>query len=182
MAKARPIPGLSAGDPYTRAATKIVGVRVGELVDHASGVLDVDDIERVHDMRVATRRLRAALEIFGACFPRQDLKAALRQVKALADALGERRDRDVSLATLETIRDSMSAPDRPGIDSLIVRLRAEQSAANEALARYVGDDKLSALCDQLNELVGGPVPAAGEGELPAALDVVWLPKRADRAA
>ena len=35
-----------------------------------SGVLDVGDIERVHDMRVATRRLRAALEIFGPCFPR----------------------------------------------------------------------------------------------------------------
>ena len=75
-----------------------------------SGVLDVDDIERVHDMRVATRRLRAALEIFGPCFPRQELKAALRQVKELADALGERRDRDVAIATLEDIRESMARP------------------------------------------------------------------------
>jgi len=167
MAKARPIPGLSADDPYTRAATKIVGVRVGELVAHASGVLDVGDIERVHDMRVATRRLRAALEIFGPCFPQQDLKAALRRVKELADALGERRDRDVSIAALETIRASMAAPDRPGIDSLIVRLRAEQSAANEALARFLAEDKLATLCDQLSELVAGAiVPIDEVTELP----------------
>ena len=88
-----------------------------ELVDHASGVLDMADIERLHDMRVATRRLRAALEIFGPCFPQQELKAALREVKALADALGERRDRDVTIARLEAIRGSLAAPDRPGIDT-----------------------------------------------------------------
>ena len=40
-----------------------------ELAEHAEGVLDTGDIERVHDMRVATRRLRAALEIFEPCFP-----------------------------------------------------------------------------------------------------------------
>ena len=59
MAKARRIPGLNQSDPYSSAAAKIVGVRVGELLDHARDVLDVDDIKRVHDMRVATRRLSA---------------------------------------------------------------------------------------------------------------------------
>jgi CHAD domain-containing protein len=172
MAKARPIPGLSADDPYTRAATKVVGVRVGELVDHASGVLNVADIDRVHDMRVATRRLRAALEILGPCFPQRELKSALRQVKELADALGERRDRDVSIASIEAIRGSMAAPDRPGIDSLIASLRAEQAAANAALARHVTAEKLAALCDQLSELVPAEEPAA---------EVVWLPKPAERA-
>ena len=113
-------------------------------------MLDVDDIERVHDMRVATRRLRAALEIFGPCFPRGELKAALREVKALADALGERRDRDVAIAALEDIAESMAAPDRPGIETLIARLRAEQAAANEALARFVTADHLASLCDQLD--------------------------------
>ena len=54
------------------------------------------EIERVHDMRVATRRLRAALEVFEPCFPGKAHAAVLRQVKALADALGERRDRDVT--------------------------------------------------------------------------------------
>ena len=59
------------------------------------------DIEHVHDMRVATRRLRAALEIFEPCFPPKALGAALARRQAIADALGERRDRDVTIVALE---------------------------------------------------------------------------------
>ena len=182
MAKARRIPGLDADDTYGVAAARIVEVRVGELLDRTRGVLDVDDIERVHDMRVATRRLRAALEIFGPCFPRRELKAALRQVKELADALGERRDRDVSIAALEQIAKSMSAPDRPGIETLIVRLRAEQAQANAALARFVTEDKLAALRDQLTELAASVESAAADDGAEAPLEVVWLPRRAETAA
>ena len=58
-------------------------------------VLDLGDIEGVHAMRVASRRLRAALEVFGPCLPRKRGARALADVKALAGALGERRDRDV---------------------------------------------------------------------------------------
>jgi CHAD domain-containing protein len=170
MAKARAIPGLSADDPYAAAAANIVGVRANELIDNAQGVLDTGDIERVHDMRVATRRLRAALEIFGACFPRAELKTALRQVKALADALGERRDRDVAIAELEAVAQSMAAPDRPGIATLIERLRAEQTDANEALARAVTADTLAALQEQLVELVAGAQEESGT-EAPDAAQV-----------
>ena len=52
-------------------------------------MLDIDDPERVHDMRVATRRLRAAMEVFEPCFPRKRFRKALREVKALADAARE---------------------------------------------------------------------------------------------
>ena len=182
MAKARRIPGLDADEPYGTAAVRIVEVRVAELIDHARGVLDVDDIERVHDMRVATRRLRAALEIFGPCFPRRELKTGLRQVKDLADALGERRDRDVSIAALEQIAKSMATPDRPGIETLIARLRAEQAQANVALARFVTEDQLAALCDQLTELVANADAPPADIEDPAPLEVLWLPKREETAA
>ena len=182
MAKARRIPGLDADEPYGAAAARIVEVRVTELIDHAQGVLDVDDIERVHDMRVATRRLRAALETFGPCFPRRELKAGLRQVKDLADALGQRRDRDVSIAALEQIAESMAAPDRPGIETLITRLRAEQADANAALARFVGEDKLAALCEQLTELVASAESPAEDDENPGPLEVVWLPRREEPVA
>lgn len=53
-------------------------------------MLDVDDVERVHDVRVATRRLRAALEIFAPSFPRSVHRGVLHDAKALADVLGER--------------------------------------------------------------------------------------------
>ena len=77
LAKAREIPGLSGDGSYAEAAAKVVDVRAGELASHSEGVLDVADIERVHDMRVASRRLRAAMEIFAPCFPKAELRREL---------------------------------------------------------------------------------------------------------
>jgi CHAD domain-containing protein len=122
-------------------------------MEHAEGVLDTGDIERVHDMRVATRRLRAALEIFEPCFPANPYQEALGEVKRLADALGERRDRDVAIATLHGFSDQMPAPDRRGIGSLIDQLRAEQEEANRELAPLVERPHLTSLRESLDQLV-----------------------------
>ena len=168
MAKARPIPGLSEDDPYALAAAKIVSVRSRELAEQASGVLDVSDIERVHDMRVATRRLRAALEVFEPCFPPKRFRAALREVKDLADALGERRDRDVTIAALEDFAAAMGRADRAGIASLAERVRSEQAEANEALGPYVTEERMAALSERLSELVADAARDAEGALLPAS--------------
>jgi CHAD domain-containing protein len=145
VAKAKSIPDLSADVRYGEAAAKIVSVR---------------GVERVHDMRVATRRLRAALEIFEPCFPEKAYGQALTEVKRLADALGERRDRDVAIAALHGFNDQMAAPDRRGVASLIERLRGEQEEANEGLAPLVSEDNLKALRESMEELVSGARGAA----------------------
>jgi CHAD domain-containing protein len=153
VAKAKPIRDLNADDPYAEAAAKIVETRAGELIEHAQGVLDTGDIERVHDMRVATRRLRAALEIFEPCFPPKLFGESLGEVKRLADALGERRDRDVAISSLTAFNAQMAAPDRRGVDSLIERFRAEQAEANVGLAPLVEEANLRTLSESLDELV-----------------------------
>ena len=144
MAKARDIPDLRGTDAFREAAAKVVAVRAEELWEQSTNVLDVGDIERVHDMRVATRRLRAVLEIFAPCFPRKQHRSVLQEVKALADALGERRDRDVHIEELERIAASLATEDRPGLGELVGALRSEQEGANvilaEALERIEGDD------------------------------------------
>jgi CHAD domain-containing protein len=155
VAKAKPIPDLSAERSYAEAAARIVSVRATELTEHAQGVLDTGDIERVHDMRVATRRLRAALEIFEPCFPAEAYGEALREVKRLADSLGERRDRDVAIVTLSAFNEQMPGPDRRGITSLIEHLRGEQEEANRELAPLVEQPHLNALRDSLVELASG---------------------------
>ena len=164
MAKARTIPGLSEDDPYAAVAARVVAVRAEELVANAEGVLDMTDIEGVHDMRVATRRLRAALEVFEPCFPRKRFRAVLREVKALADALGERRDRDVMIAALGEFESAVSEPDRPGIEGLIERIRDEQQEANLGLVPHVSEERIEALVRMLDALVAAaesraPVPA-----------------------
>lgn len=178
MAKARAIPGLSEDDPYATVAAKVVAVRASELADSSAGVLDTEDIERVHDMRVATRRLRAALEVFEPCFPSKRFKAALREVKDLADALGERRDRDVTIAALEDFCADIALADRRGVQSLIAHVRDEQAEANLALTEYVSKERLAGLAERLDELVGAaeglvaapepkPEPEAPPADMPA---------------
>jgi CHAD domain-containing protein len=171
MAKAREIPGLTTELPYGEVAARVLEVRCEELVDHSANVLDMADIERVHAMRVATRRLRAAIEIFRPCFPKEEGRRVLREVKALADALGERRDRDVAIDALEGFAAAMPAPDRPGIRSLVDRFRGEQERANEELAPFVESARLEAIGEGVRQLAGsareraaGFDPEAGEVE------------------
>ena len=153
MAKARDVQGLRCADPFGTTAARVVGVRVEELLEHADGVLDVRDIERLHDMRVASRRLRAAMELFEPCFPRKRFRTALKEVKAIADALGERRDRDVSILALKKLSQGLDVFDRRGVEMLVEQLRGEQSLANDSLAPVVDRRRLLDLRDRIGELV-----------------------------
>jgi CHAD domain-containing protein len=133
MAKAKDIE-VTPTEPYGRAAARIVRVRTRELFDHAENVLDTSDIERVHDMRVASRRLRAVLEIFAPCFPRAPFQSVLADVKLLADALGERRDPDVHIDAMAGFATKVTAAQRPGVERLLERQRERQAEGNEILA------------------------------------------------
>jgi CHAD domain-containing protein len=130
--KARRVPGLAPDTRFGDAAAATVEVRAAEVFANADGVLDTGDIERVHDMRVATRRLRAAMEVFAPCFPPKEHKKLLKEVKRLADALGERRDPDVALAELTAIEGEVGT-DR-GLRSLTRELRGEQERGNGSVA------------------------------------------------
>jgi CHAD domain-containing protein len=163
MAKARDIPALHAQMSYREAAASTVAVRAQELFDHAEGVLDTSQIERVHDMRVATRRLRAVLEIYEPCFSRKALRDVLVDVKALADALGERRDPDVHLAQLEEFAMAVKEPDRPGVEVFAERVRAEQAAGNQALSAALAEIADTDLRGRLAALVASAAP---DGEAP----------------
>jgi CHAD domain-containing protein len=134
MAKAREIEGLHAAMPFAEAAAATVAVRAQELFEHSENVLDMTDIERVHDMRVASRRLRAVLEIYAPCFPEGQFKPLLREVKDLADALGERRDPDVLLDRLATLEAALPKANAPGIEAFAAPIREEQLRGNETLA------------------------------------------------
>jgi CHAD domain-containing protein len=136
-----------------KAAKKAVKVRSKEVFAHSEGALDLDHVECVHDMRVATRRLRAALEIFETCFPHKRHRKALKKVKVLADALGERRDADVEIEMLEGLLGDARGADLGALRALIDELRVRQAEANEALAPYVAPKRLKKLRRRLKKLV-----------------------------
>jgi CHAD domain-containing protein len=153
MAKARAIPELRPDGPFATAAAEVVAIRADELREHSHDVLDLDKIERVHDLRVASRRLRAVLEVFRPCFPKRKYKAAVAELKALADALGERRDRDVQLEALTAFAVALDQADRAGVEGVIEEIAAVRPQANAALAPSVSEERMTALGNRLDELV-----------------------------
>jgi CHAD domain-containing protein len=161
VAKASDIPGLTADLPFGEAAARTVAVRARELFEASGDVLDTRDIERVHDMRVATRRLRAVLEIYASCFPPGALEVVLRDVKALADALGARRDPDVQLAGITGMEERPDPADRAGLEAFADRLRAGQAHGNEVLAQALARADEDDLERRLRELVEAAAPSTG---------------------
>jgi CHAD domain-containing protein len=149
VAKARRVPGIEPDSRFRDAAASAVAVRTEEVFDHSNGVLDTEDVERVHDMRVATRRLRAGMEIFAPCFPKDEYKRALKEVKGLADALGARRDPDVAIQELEEIEKGMGAAEWPGVSSLVAEMRREQREGNSTLGAALDRVEASGLRERL---------------------------------
>ena len=160
MAKAADIP-VDPFEPYAAAGARIVRVRAGELFEHADGVLDTEDIERVHAMRVATRRLRAVLEVFAPCFEPRLFKSVLRDVKALADALGERRDPDVHIDAMASFAAAVAPQQRRGPAAFAAKIRERQAAGNVILAAALRDAEESDLAGRLQALAATAEP---EGE------------------
>jgi CHAD domain-containing protein len=156
VARAREVE-LDCEAPFFVAAARVVEVRAGEVFKHADGILDLEDPERVHDMRVATRRLRAALEIFAPCFPRKRWRKALKRVKALADSLGARRDVDVEIELMEGVAAEIEGEDREALERLLDAMRAQQRTANKALGAFVTDKRLKKLRRRLQKLAGSAV-------------------------
>jgi CHAD domain-containing protein len=144
---------LSEQQPFVEAAAEIIGVRAEAVFAfQRKQVLDIGDIEGVHDQRVASRRLRAALEVFAPCLDRKRAKRALHDVKVLAEALGGRRDRDVQLALLAQLHEQCSGAEQRAVEVLVGELREEQQRANVALAKALARAKRTRLRRRLARL------------------------------
>ena len=104
-------------------------VRARELVEQVPGVRSGEDIEHLHDLRVAARRMRAVLEVFEGAFPRKRHRAVLREVKKHTERMGDARDLDVQLEFLQQFLDAAAPAERPGVEWLVATLQAERATA-----------------------------------------------------
>lgn len=122
------ITGLHPRMPFYQAARPVMMTKLDDLFKHESGTRAGEDIEALHDMRVASRRLREAMNIFSICFPRRDYKPLRAIAATVTRALGEVRDRDVLLEALERYRAEAPEQERPGVSDLIAVVRDERTA------------------------------------------------------
>jgi CHAD domain-containing protein len=100
MARPLPVPGVEPDGRLRANARRILAMRIGEVYSYDGLVLDPANVTELHDMRIACKRLRYLLEIFGCAFG-GDLEPFLEEVKGLQDLLGEIHDCDVQVPMLE---------------------------------------------------------------------------------
>ncbi len=88
------------------------------------GVRLAQDIECLHRMRVASRRLRTALAVFEVCLPAKRVARWQKDLRKITQALGAARDTDVQIALLEQFYRELPDPIyQPGVRRLLLRLR-----------------------------------------------------------
>ena len=93
--------------------------RISELESQLEGAKRNEDIEYIHKLRVASRRLRTALNIFEECLPRKQIKAWRAAVKNLTTSCGTARDEDVLITFLEKYLKGLDPRAAAGIEYLI---------------------------------------------------------------
>ena len=122
---------------YRSAMRELIGERWGELWRAVPVALAGEDIEGVHDVRVASRRLRAAVDICAPCYPRKAYARMRKAVAEVTDELGGVRDCDVLLDFLKAERKRVSAEERAGLDDLIALATARREELRPTLIAYL---------------------------------------------
>ncbi len=116
---------------------------VRQLIANDRGVIGSDDIEYVHQARVAMRRLRSAFGLFRQTVPRAAVAQAIAEVQHVGAMLGAARDWDVfATDTLPAVQRAFA--DDPGIASLsqaaatLRAMRRNEAIATVAAPAYTG--------------------------------------------
>lgn len=99
MAKAKPITGLDTQAPVRDNARLIARTRLEEVYDWGKYVDDPYEVHNLHNLRIATKRLRYTLELFEDVLP-QDSKSIVEELTKIQDELGTLHDNDVMIALL----------------------------------------------------------------------------------
>lgn len=104
-----PEPAAAMPGPCIFGAGRLLPL-IDALSTEIAGVREADDIEHVHRMRVASRRLRAALPLFASCFPEKDFRSWMHGIKRITRALGDARDTDVQIGFLKKYLKTQAGP------------------------------------------------------------------------
>lgn len=124
MARSKDISGIECEAAATASIRRVLSARLDEMCGLREEALKWSDPEGVHDMRVASRRLRGALHDFMPFLRKRGLTSSLKHIKAIADALGEVRDQDVAIIALQKLAAKAPAEVSTAL-SLLIEMRKE---------------------------------------------------------
>ncbi|HBE02718.1 MAG: hypothetical protein A2096_17515 [Spirochaetes bacterium GWF1_41_5] len=136
--------------------TGIIFKHLSALTAETGGVISEDDIECVHRMRVASRRLRRSLAAFKELFPRQEFPVWRKAVKRIAGKLSRARDIDVQTVFLDDFIRTLPPENiifRRGLRRIRLRLGQERCNIQKKIIRLLESEKIKSAIRALeNEL------------------------------
>jgi len=137
---------------------------LGIISEEGRAVIEDDDAEHVHRMRVASRRTREALVIFEGCFPRKRFRAWRKEMRALTRALGEARDADVQKTFLEGMLSKVTAAQAPGIELLLEEKQSARRGLQVELDRTLREMEETGVVQDMRDFLNGMAGTADGGQ------------------
>lgn len=152
---------LSPHDAAGSAARRAIAFHLGSLRANARGA-KAGGVEAIHQLRVATRRIRAALRLFGGCLSPLNSEAAGAELKWLAGAAGAIRNLDVIGRLMRGRARTLGSGRARNLATLWKDLRAKRAEERKKLAAAIESKR----CRELFARLGPPLPVAPAGDEP----------------
>ena len=130
-------PGVDPDDTMAIAAGKVIAFHFVRMAKHEKGTRRGEDVEELHDMRVSTRRMRAALRVFGGHIDMKHMKPLLRGLQRTGRTLGTVRDLDVFMEKTQVYLDALPEERRHELDPLLEVWAAERERARGVMIEFL---------------------------------------------
>jgi CHAD domain-containing protein len=145
--------GIVADDSMPEAAVKVLRFHFGKMQRREAGTRDGSDAEDLHDMRVSTRRMRAAWRVFDGAFKAGKTRKIRRHLETIADRLGVVRDLDVLIEGLEAYGTGLDEEQRPGLGPLNTLWRRQRGNARAQLISELDSPSYAAFVKEMEEFL-----------------------------
>lgn len=122
-------------------ACKVLSFQFANMISHEKGAVKGEEIEEVHDMRVAVRRMRAAARVFEVYLNSENLESHLKGLRRTLSSLGDVRDLDVFREKAEMYLKTLPPEHENDLDSLLVVLAEEREKARRKMLDYLESEK-----------------------------------------
>jgi CHAD domain-containing protein len=163
-------PGVLPDDPMSEAGRKVLRFHFERMLEHEPGTRLGEDIEELHDMRVATRRMRSAFRVFSPYFDPDVLRPFLKGLRRTGRALGSVRDLDVFMEKAQGYLDGLPEEERSCLDPLLTNWREQREAARTQMLEYLDGKKYQRFVRDFGQFLltegAGALPVPADKPLP----------------
>lgn len=149
-------PGLLSEDPIAEAGRKILHFQYQAIRFYEYQVRSGQDIEPLHKMRVAMRRMRTAYKVFRHYIKKEVIQPYILELKNLGDVLGTVRDLDVFLLNADLYKNRLGMDERKAFIRIGAYFEQNRQEHRGKLFEILDSQKYQGLCDGLSESLNEP--------------------------